>query len=96
LPNKNLGDAPFAVTATASSGLTVTFAANTPAVCSVAGNMVTLTATGTCAITAIQLGDSAYNAAPTVIRSFQVLEQGQTLLYITHLPIVRRVDEEGR
>lgn len=90
LPNRTLGDAPFAISATASSGLPVSLASNTPEVCALAENVVTLLATGTCTITAIQLGDDTYNPAQAVSRSFRVLEQGQTQLHFIHLPIVWR------
>jgi hypothetical protein len=79
LLNKRLGDEPFGVVATSTSGLAVTLASNTPAVCSLTGNMVTLNAVGTCTITAIQLGDSSYNPAPPVSQSFRVVAEGQTL-----------------
>src|SRR5262249_45617881 len=48
LANKTFGDPPFAVSATATSGLPVTFAAN--GACAVKGDVVTLTGAGTCAI----------------------------------------------
>jgi len=52
--------------ATASSGLTVAFGSDTPAVCTVAGSTVTYLAVGTCTVTADQAGDATYNAAPQV------------------------------
>jgi hypothetical protein len=58
------GTAPL--TATATSGLTVTFSSTTPLVCTVAGTTVTYIATGTCTIAADQAGDTNYNAAPQV------------------------------
>ena len=52
LAGKTYGDAPFTVTATASSGLPVAFASDTPGVCTVSttseGGTVTLVAAGTC------------------------------------------------
>lgn len=63
--------ATFTISATASSGLTVTFTA--AGVCTVAGNTVTLTGDeGACTITAQQAGDANYNAAPDVVREFEV------------------------
>ena len=61
-----------ALSATATSGLTVTFATATPSVCSVAGTTATVLTPGTCTVTADQSGDSNYNAAAQVSRSFTV------------------------
>jgi Astacin (Peptidase family M12A)/FG-GAP-like repeat/Divergent InlB B-repeat domain len=72
LPNKAFGSAPFPITATASSGLTVSFASNTTAVCSVSGVTVTLLETGTCSITATQAGNSTYAAAAPITQTFTV------------------------
>ena len=75
LPNVPVGTAPFALSATASSGYTVSFASNTPTVCSVSGfsgNIVTIIASGGCSIAASQVGDSTYAAAPAVTQSFTV------------------------
>ena len=48
------------------SGNPVTFASTTQAVCTVAGNVVTMKAAGTCALTADQAGSNDYVAAPQV------------------------------
>src|SRR5206468_2629827 len=56
LANKTFGDADFGVTATASSGLGVSFTAADN--CSVLGNTVHITGAGSCTITAHQAGDS--------------------------------------
>ena len=65
---------PFKISATASSGLTVTFTASGK--CTVTGNTVTLlnvgAGTGTCTITANQPGNGNYNAAPSVARTFTI------------------------
>jgi lysophospholipase L1-like esterase len=66
------GAAPLTVSATASSGLPVSFSSATPSVCSVAGNTVTLLTSGTCTIVASQSGSSAYAPAPQVQHSFSV------------------------
>jgi hypothetical protein len=67
---QKLGSPDFTVSATASSGLTVSFSASGS--CSVAGTTVHLTAKGTCTITASQPGDSNYNPAASVANSFKV------------------------
>ncbi len=70
--DKLVADAPFALAATASSNLPVSYTSTTPSVCTVAGNMVTLVATGVCTIYASQPGDDQYSPAPDVFRSFSV------------------------
>ena len=71
--DKESDDVPFAVTATASSGLPVTLAIiSGPA--TIAGNTITLTgALGTVVVEATQAGDATYNPAPPVQQSFDVL-----------------------
>jgi len=78
LSNQILGAAPFNLNATSSSGLVVTFASNTPSVCTVSGVTVTLVAVGTCSITARQAGNSNYAAAAPVTQSFTVNAVSQT------------------
>ena len=63
------------MSATASSGLAVQFSATTTSVCTTGGTNgaeVTLVAAGTCTIRATQAGDTDWNAAPSVDRSFAV------------------------
>ena len=69
---RTTADAPFALAATASSGLAVAFElVSGPAV--LAGSSVSLTgATGTVVIRATQAGNATFNAAPAVERSFTV------------------------
>ncbi|WP_374008259.1 hypothetical protein [Delftia lacustris] len=52
--------------ATASSGLPVSYASSTPAVCTVAGNVVTMVAAGTCTVVASQGGDAQWEPAADV------------------------------
>src|SRR5438477_235661 len=68
LANKTFGDADFNVSATASSGLSVSFTATGN--CTVSGNTVHLTGAGACTITASQAGDANYNAATNVPQTF--------------------------
>jgi hypothetical protein len=83
LPNRTFGSGPFGLTATASSGLPVSFASTTTGVCTVAGATVTLIAGGTCAIQATQGGNSFYLPATPVIQSFQVMPASQTITFGT-------------
>ena len=72
LANRTVGTAPFTVSATASSGLAVSFNSKTTSVCTVSGSQVTLVAVGTCTIQATQAGNINYAAATPVNQSFQV------------------------
>jgi hypothetical protein len=87
LPNKNVGDAPFPVSASASSGLAVTFTASGQ--CSISGNIVTLTGSGSCTITARQPGNATYNAAADVARGFQISASGPANSTV-YLPLLVR------
>jgi len=72
LAAKALGDAPFTLSATASSGLTVAYTSSNTAIATVAGNTVTLVAAGSVTIHANQAGDNNYNAATQVSQTFCV------------------------
>ena len=63
---------PDRLSASASSGLPVSFHSDTPGVCSVAGSQVTTLKRGTCTITATQAGNTHYAPAPDQTQSFQV------------------------
>jgi sugar lactone lactonase YvrE len=83
LPSQTFGTAPFTVSATASSGLPVSFNSQTTSVCTVSGSQVTLIAVGTCTIHATQAGNSTYAAATPVNQSFQVTAESQTITFGT-------------
>ena len=70
--NQIIGTPPFALSATASSGLPVTITSTTAPVCTVSGTTLTLVAAGTCSLTATQAGNSTFVAAEPVVRSFSV------------------------
>ncbi len=72
LASKTVGDAAFALGATASSGLTVTYTSSNPAVATVSGNTVTIVDAGTTTITASQAGNANYNAATDVLQVLTV------------------------
>ncbi len=72
LANRTDAARPFAISATASSGLTVTFTSQTTSTCTVSGTTVTVVADGTCTIAADQGGNGNYNAASTVTQSFAI------------------------
>jgi 2',3'-cyclic-nucleotide 2'-phosphodiesterase (5'-nucleotidase family) len=72
LPSTSLSDGAVVLSATASSGLAVSYVSQTLPVCSVAGSIVTLAATGICTIVASQAGDATFAAAANVTQSFGV------------------------
>jgi trimeric autotransporter adhesin len=72
LPVRVFGEAPFALTATASSGLPVSYSSGTPAVATISGSTVTLVGPGTTVITASQPGDGNFNAATNVQQTLTV------------------------
>ncbi len=79
LPDKVYGGADFAVNASASSGLPVSFAA--AGNCTVTAAMVHLAGAGPCTITASQPGNASYLPAPDVPRSFTVNPGDQTIAF---------------
>ena len=60
------------VSASASSGLPVSFRSDTPGLCSVSGSVVTTVKPGSCTITASQTGNADYAPAPDQTQSFRV------------------------
>jgi len=91
LTDRLLGDQPFTISATASSGLPVSFASLTPLVCTLSGNSVTLLTTGTCTVEARQPGDASFNPAPPVARSFAVKSAAKSDQSITFGPLADKV-----
>jgi hypothetical protein len=70
LPGRTFVDPPFDVTATASSGLAVSF--SSAGACSVSGSAVRITGGGKCTITASQPGNNNYNPATPVSQTFSI------------------------
>jgi hypothetical protein len=60
------------LTATASSGLPVSFTSTTSSVCTVSGSSASMLTTGTCTIQASQTGNGTFSEATTVSESFTV------------------------
>lgn len=87
LGGKTFGDADFSVSATVSSGLTVTFTASGD--CTVSGTTVHLTGAGSCTITAHQAGDATWYAAPDVSQSFAIAKGNQTIAFTSTSPALR-------
>jgi parallel beta-helix repeat protein len=86
IPNKTVDDAFFTLNATASSGLPVSYRV-TAGPATVSGNAVTLTGVGTVRIEASQEGNAAFNAAPVVTQSFDIVatavKQNQNISFPT-------------
>jgi hypothetical protein len=63
LPGKKVNDAPFIISATATSGLPVTFSSSDTSIASVTGNTVTLKKAGAVIITVTQAGNDMWSPA---------------------------------
>ena len=81
------GIAPFNLTASSTSGLTVGFASTTPLVCTVTSQTVTLVGAGLCSINATQTGNTSYLPAASVGQSFNVNKGSQTINFPALLPV---------
>lgn len=82
LVEKGISDPPFLLTATASSGLTVTYNSSNALVATVSGNTVTIVGQGSTTITASQAGNGNYNAASSVGRTLTINDkQSQTISF---------------
>ncbi|MDQ3917668.1 MAG: FG-GAP-like repeat-containing protein [Acidobacteriota bacterium] len=82
LSNKTFGDQPFTVSATATSGLAVSFSASGNCTSGgTNGSTITINGAGSCTVTASQAGDTNFNAAPNVAQSFQIARASQTITF---------------
>ncbi|MFL5730865.1 MAG: polysaccharide deacetylase family protein [Cytophagaceae bacterium] len=80
IPAKTYTSAPFRVTATASSGLPVSFSiVSGPATISV--DTVKVNGVGTVVVRASQAGNTSYDPAPTVDNSFTVSKASQSIVF---------------
>jgi len=91
LPTKLTTDAPFALTATASSGLPVSYTSSDTSVATVSGSTVTLKGPGTTTLTASQPGNATFAAAPAIPRTLTV--NGPP--FITTQPVSQTVSVGG-
>ncbi|HXO38128.1 MAG TPA: hypothetical protein VN872_05800, partial [Candidatus Acidoferrum sp.] len=81
LASKTFSNPDFAVSATASSSLAVSFVASGN--CSVSGSTVHISGAGSCTITASQAGDANNNPATDVPQSFLISKANQTITFGT-------------
>lgn len=79
LSTKTYGDAYFTVSASASSGQSVSFSSTSTACHISFSNRVNIDTSGICNIKASQSGNSSYNAAPDVYRSFTINKKTLTV-----------------
>jgi hypothetical protein len=82
LSNKTYGDSSFALTATASSGLGVSYTSSDTNVVLISGSTVTILKAGSTTITASQSGDDNYNAAPSVPQALTVTKASQSISFV--------------
>ena len=92
LTDMTFGDADFELTATASSGLPVSFTSSNASVATINGNVVTIVGAGSTTITASQIGNELFNAAPDIQQSFTVNKAQQTIIFN---PIDAQIFETG-
>lgn len=85
------GDQSFELSASASSGLAVTFFSDQPTVASVAGNLVTIHAAGTVTLRAVQDGNAQFS--PT--QATQTIQIGKAVLDVTISPVTRQEGESN-
>lgn len=90
---KFYGDADFALNATASSALPVSYASSNSAVATVTNGLVHITGAGSALITASQTGNAKYYAAPSVAQTIVVgkinltcTADNKTKVYLTNNP----------
>jgi hypothetical protein len=77
----------YTATASASSGLPVTFSSGTPGTCTVsAAGAVTFTATGPCVVQADQAGNASVLAAPQVTQTMTVAKAPQSITFTSAAP----------
>ncbi len=77
LADRTFGDAPFTISASASSGLPVTFAVSGD--CSLNESTVSITAAGSCTVIAQQGGNEAWTFAADVVRTFTIAKAPATI-----------------
>jgi len=83
LAAKTYGDADFALGATASSGLPVSYSSSDVNVATVTGTTVTIVGAGTTTITATQDGDAVYEAATPVLQDLVVSGKALSVTGVT-------------
>jgi uncharacterized repeat protein (TIGR03803 family) len=91
IPEKQVGDSPFDLAATASSGLSVTFQSSNTQIATVSGKKVTIKAAGSVVITAMQSGNTTWNVASNISQVLTIKPAQQTITF-DPLPEKRTID----
>lgn len=88
--SKDVDDTSFQLSATTTSGLTPSFVGT--GACTVTGTTTQMTLAGVCTITASQAGDTNWNAAPSVIKTFDVTDTTPVVVtpVVVATPVVSR------
>ncbi|MFT2010509.1 cellulase family glycosylhydrolase [Pontibacter sp. 13R65] len=81
IPQKEIDASYFSLSATASSGLPVSYSSSNPAVATVVNSIVQLHGAGTTTITASQAGNNSYAPAAAVARVLTVVKKAQTIAF---------------
>jgi hypothetical protein len=76
IEDQPLSDERITIVATVDSGLPLTYRSGTPAVCSVAGIVISMDAIGTCRVIVAQAGNNVYEEASETVR-FEVTKPGE-------------------
>ncbi|MEY4275877.1 MAG: endoglucanase-related protein glucosyl hydrolase family 9 protein, partial [Actinomycetota bacterium] len=79
LSNVTYSSATISIAPTAASQLAVTSVSDDTSVCTLTNNVISVLKAGTCSITASQAGNTNYNAANSVTRTFQIAKASQTV-----------------
>jgi hypothetical protein len=86
LKPKSWTNAPFALTAKASSKLPITYTSSDPTVATVSGAILTPVGVGTTTITAYQVGNTIYNPATPVSQPQVITQAGQKITFAPIAP----------
>ena len=81
LPDKTIENATFELTATASSGLSITYTSSNQEVATISGSTVTVVGVGSTTIVARQAGNENYSLAPPVAQNLMVNKATQTIVF---------------
>lgn len=81
LPSVTFGDAPFTLTGSTSSGLTITYNSSDPLVATISGSTVTVVGAGTTVVTASQAGNTTFGAATDVTQNLVVNKANQAITF---------------
>ena len=84
-PNMTLGST-LSISATATSGLPVTYTSSAPDIISVNGNMLTANKVGTAVIMASQTGDCTFAPAEDITKEFTVNDKATPVFWLNNTP----------